>query len=305
MLLTSNKLDFPDDESLLEYNHFSPFSFENIEFFGKTSPNFGDDQNEKDFQYKYDYPLSIEILSQDKYNIIRDNSIDRITTSTTPLFKIKNTSKKQNPMGRKRLREDINTNESNNDNNFNDYTEKSHDKKAEDNIMRKIKTKLSDVLIEKLNDSLRNKNDKFCKLDKKMGEYLKKDYNEQLMQRTIMDIISNTPINNKYAKEKYINKTLIDKILEENKETNTINILNKKYIDIINEIRYDEENLYDFIQRIEYKEKGIKQKVNINVEEYMELVKNLIKRYDQWFFDKFGRKSKKKNKNPDNFHIII
>ena len=61
-----------------------------------------------------------------------------------------------------------------------------------------------------------------------------------------MDTILCFPLNNKYKKNIDSNKKLINKILEENREITVINILNMKYIDIINEIRYDEDNLYFF-----------------------------------------------------------
>ena len=301
----ANKLDIKDNESFLVYNKYLSTPNTNLDFMIRdiNYPSYSfDEQSGKEFDsiiepiffdYKDDYSLHEQFLNS--YKIYGDNSNKRMTTSIKPLFKIEKSLKVEKKFeGKKRLREDTNTNESVNDINYNNYNEKLHGKKDEDNIMRKIKAKLFEIIVEKLNDSLKNKEYKFCKLDKKLSEYLKKDYNEKLMQRTIMDIISNTPINNKYKKEKYINKKLIDKILKENKETNTIKILNKKYIDIINEIRYNEENLFIFIEKIKLKEEKINKYDNINIDEYMELVKDLTKRYDQWFFKKFGNKSRQK-----------
>ena len=73
-------------------------------------------------------------------------------------------------------------------------------------------------------------------MDSCLNEKLKKDFNIDLMERTIMDILLNFPLNNKYKKDIDSNKKLINKILEENREIQVINILNMKYIDIINTI---------------------------------------------------------------------
>ena len=109
-----------------------------------------------------------------------------------------------------------------------------------------------------------------------------------------MDILLNFPLNNKYKKDIDSNKTLINKILEENREIQVINILNMKYIDIINEIRYDEENLYFFLEKIRDKEKVIKQKYGNDIEKYVKSIKDLLMKYDSYFKSKSGRKSKSK-----------
>ena len=142
-----------------------------------------------------------------------------------------------------------------------------------------------------MNKSLRNKKFKFGKLDKTLNEYLKRDFNVELMQRTIQDIMSSFKLNGKY-KNRDLNKEIVEIILKENKETETINILNKKFIDIINEIRYNEERLNDFLEKIRKKEEKNKQHNNANIEEYINLIKNLIKTFDIWFLQKFGRKSR-------------
>lgn len=225
-------------------------------------------------------------------NINKDSSNER-TTYKTPLFEIKR-------LGRKRLNIDVKNNDNVYKTNDNKRNEELHDKNTKDNIMRKIKKRIFDYIIEKLNDNLRNKNNKFCKLDTKLNEYLKKEFNVELLQRTIMDIISNYPINKKYKKEEYINKTNIEKILKEKREIKVRNILNMKLIDIINEIRNDEDNLFYFLEKIKDKEESIKQKKNINIQEYIKKVRELLFGYENWFLKKFSRKSKEKNNKNEN-----
>ena len=97
------------------------------------------------------------------------------------------------------------------------------------------------------------------------------------------------------------NKKLVQKILEENRESKTMAIFNKKYIDIINEIRFDENNVYFFLKKIKEKEKNVKQNNNIDIEKYIKLIKDLLYNYEKYFYDKVGRQNNtKKNKMNDN-----
>lgn len=75
-----------------------------------------------------------------------------------------------------------------------------HGKYSEDNIMRKIKTHLMDQIVIILNNSLNDKTNPFYKIDKEINENLKKDFNMQLMEKTIAKIFSETPISSKYKK---------------------------------------------------------------------------------------------------------
>ena len=75
-----------------------------------------------------------------------------------------------------------------------------HGKYSEDNIMRKIKTHLMEQIVIILNNSLNDKTNPFYKIDKEINENLKKDFNMQLMEKTIAKIFSETPISSKYKK---------------------------------------------------------------------------------------------------------
>lgn len=218
---------------------------------------------------------------------IRDDNSNGRTTTKTPKFEVIN---HKGSLGRKRLSDDNNT-----INNYNNG-KTPHTKYREDNIMRKIKARLFEELIEKLNESLIIKTDKFCNLNKQLNEYLKREYNVELMQRTIADIVSNTPLNEKYRKKNKIdsNKMLVKKILEENKETKTINLLNLKFIDFIDDIRYNNDNLENILEKIRNKEAIMKQNKDMNINEYIPKLKEILIKYDVWFLEKTGRNKQKR-----------
>ena len=166
-----------------------------------------------------------------------------------------------------------------------------HGKYSEDNIMRKIKTHLMDQIVIILNNSLNDKTNPFYKIDKEINENLKKDFNMQLMEKTIAKIFSETPISSKYKKnfDSLYNQKKIRKIFDENIEYNTIDLLQKKFIDMLKFIR--ENNLNEFLNSIKKKERK-----NPNVEEYLNSIQELFFNYENWFDVKKGR-NREKNKN--------
>ena len=161
-----------------------------------------------------------------------------------------------------------------------------HNKDSQDNMMRKIKTNVMDWIVNLLNDSLNDKSVTIYKIDKSINEYLKKDFNIKLMDRTIEDIFSNTKISAKYKKnnDEYANYSKIKKILEENVETKAIYYLNKKYIDMIHIIRNN--HLEEFLKNIKSKENRAD---NININVYMNSIRDLLLNYEDWFNTKKGR----------------
>jgi hypothetical protein len=170
-----------------------------------------------------------------------------------------------------------------------DLDDSRHGKDSEDNIMRKIKTHLVDQIVILLNKSLNDKEKKFLKIDKTINENLKRDYNMQLMEKTIKTIFTETKISSKYKKNDdiYYNKKLIQKIFDEKTEYNTINLLQKKFIEMLRFIR--ENNLKEFLESIQKKESK-----NPNNQEYINSIKGLFFRYEDWFSDKKGRNREKK-----------
>ena len=165
-----------------------------------------------------------------------------------------------------------------------------HNKDSPDNMMRKIKTNLMDWIVIILNDSLNDKSLSIYKIDKSINEYLKRDFNLELMERTIKDIFSNTKISAKYKRnnDDYSNNSIIKEILEKNVETKTIYYLNLRFIDMIDIIR--NRHLKEFLENIEKKEK---KSDNINIKEYMRSIKELLLGYKEWFDNKKGRNRQK------------
>ena len=78
---------------------------------------------------------------------------------------------------------------------------------------------------------------KFLKLSCKINKELKRDFNLDLLNRTIRDIYENTEISKKLKKLSNINfninRKIISKIYEENIEEQTIKILNLTYFKLL------------------------------------------------------------------------
>ena len=176
------------------------------------------------------------------------------------------------------------------DETYNDEPE--HDKFKPDNIIQKIKTFYFKYVLEMLNNSLNDNHYKFYPLDKTLNVNLKKDFNEELMKRTIYDIFMNSDLNERHKGGDYSNKNLINKILEEKSEIETIKILNMKYIEILDYIRQKDREY--FLEKIRAKEKRNK---GHQIDLYMKEVSFMLDDYENWFGRKNGRvvnKNKKK-----------
>ena len=178
-----------------------------------------------------------------------------------------------------------------------------HDKLSEDNIIRKLKRYILDYILLILNHSFKYRNIKFLSLNKKMKERLKRDENLELLNRTIADIFSNTKMNKVSEKKGKSNKDLIIKIYEENIETETIKILDMTFQEILNEIR--DKYLDDFLRGIKEKEIKMesKNKKNNNyqkdfdIEKYLDEIKVLLFKFEEWFKEKNGRNRIKEDIN--------
>ena len=184
--------------------------------------------------------------------------------------------------------------------NKNDKKDK-HTKFSDDNIMRKIKTKIFARTLKRLNQSIKFYSGIFLQLTPKMNVNLKKDLNMELLNRTIANIFGNTDLNQRDLSKGLHNKNLIEKIYKENKETETIKILSMTFKDILNEIR--EKYLDDFLKDIQKKEMDNEKKEeneneedlqenideDCSVDKYMNEVKRLLIGYEDWFKNKNGR----------------
>ena len=163
--------------------------------------------------------------------------------------------------------------------------EAKHNKYSEDNIITKLKTAIFKYILNHLNQSLEFSKYKFYPLNVKLSTCLKKDFNMKLLERTIYDIYNKEDSNKNYINGIDSNKKLIKQIYEQKIEKKTINILNMKFIDVLNHIR--EKDLENFLKKIENKNRG---KSN---DSFMEDVKFLLLNYERWFRIKKGRNIKK------------
>ena len=97
----------------------------------------------------------------------------------------------------------------------NDSNKGSHTKNTPDNIMPKIKSNFFGY-IHLLNKSLISKDIRFSKLDSKINKELKKDFNLNLLDRTIRDIYEKTGISSKLTKISIINSNINKEIIQKN-----------------------------------------------------------------------------------------
>ena len=170
-----------------------------------------------------------------------------------------------------------------------DEREAYHTKYRSDNMMRKIKTYFMNFVHNYLNESLTFSHKTFLKINKKVSENLRKDFNMSLMQMTIKEIYEQHSINEKYSdykKGRNINQALIKEIFEKNKDIETIKILNSKYIDLIIVLKTK------FLDKFssELIEKEIK--LGENKDDalmYVNELKDLLINYEEWFEKKSGR----------------
>ena len=169
-----------------------------------------------------------------------------------------------------------------------------HSRNNTDNIFNKIKRVIFKYIIEKVNGSLRFTYKRFLNFNTDISKNLKKDYNIELMEKTIKQIFEeNTPsnrsdISNEEVKNK--NKLIIKEIFDKNEETETIKILNTKFIDLFKE---DETKKY-IINDIKHKEKRKEIMTDIdNLDDYMKTVKYFLENFEISFIEKKGRNHRK------------
>ena len=170
-----------------------------------------------------------------------------------------------------------------------DEREAYHTKYRSDNMMRKIKTYFMNFVHNYLNESLTFSHKTFLKINKKVSENLRKDFNMSLMQMTIKEIYEKHSINEKYRdykKGRNINQALIKEIFEKNKDIETIKILNSKYIDLIIVLRT--KFLDKFSSDLIEKEIKLGENKDDSLM-YVNELKDLLINYEEWFEKKSGR----------------
>ena len=157
--------------------------------------------------------------------------------------------------------------------------------------MQKIKKSIFYYILDNLNKSLKYEIYKFYPLTKEININLKKDFNEKLLNRTIRDIYMKSDLNKRYININDLNRTLIKKIYAQKIEKDTINILDKKFKEILDYIR--EKDLDNFLT--EFRNREIKNDDKL-IDKYMKAVKKMLIKYEFWFKLKLERKPKKSKK---------
>ena len=182
-----------------------------------------------------------------------------------------------------------------------------HDKFAYDNVTRKVKTKLFDSILVVVNASTEEvvvenpkKNSKkqkivkpfFVKIDQKIIKETKVEDNQQLFKTKLKDIFSND-VSKKYENLGLdYNKNLIQKMYEENIQKKTIKILERTFLDCLKHFRgsqyYEElaglEKEYTNVIN-DLKNKG-------ETDEYIEIFKELVGRFEEYYENKKARPKK-------------
>ena len=115
-----------------------------------------------------------------------------------------------------------------------------------------------------------------------------------LLDKKIYNIFESYEVNKNNIMLENQNIMLMKRIFEENIETETINILNMTYRNILDRIR--DIDSVSFLNAIREKEKKYKGKKKFNVDYYMEKLTDLLYDYEHWFEIKFPRKVVKKEK---------
>jgi len=163
-----------------------------------------------------------------------------------------------------------------------------HDKFTEDNIIQRIKTFIFDYILERLNKSLKFESRKFYQLTKTLNSNLKKDFNEELLGKTIYEIYMTSDLCMRFINIPDANRELIKKIYEEKIEIETINILDKKFKEILDYIR--KKDLDNFLTNFRLR---VMKKDNKSIDLYMKEVKKMLFQYEFYFQKKIGRNTKK------------
>ena len=245
----------------LNQNNDQNFYEQFLPIFNEQKLSQEDDENYDKIYFKQEYSQNQENIQLEKTKEI-DNKKTKPTTITTPVKKIK--EEKKEFIMNKSIKDDVKTmleefikkkrGRKNKDMGDIINGENIHSKNKEDNKMRKIRTHLIRYIVILLNDSLKDKSYKFHKINKLVLENLKIEYNLKLNQRTLLDLFSNEKICERY--KNFSNEYLIKKLLKEQKEKDTLNLLELKFIEMINIIK--KEYLDEFLDTIKQRKKIIK-----------------------------------------------
>jgi hypothetical protein len=175
----------------------------------------------------------------------------------------------------------------------NDTEEREHTKFKEDNIMRKIKSHFFKFIPDYVNSSLPPEHKKFLKIDKGVNQELKRDFNVELMKKTIGDIFTENTICGRYSETKNgenYNAELVEEIYRNNEELEAIEKLKQTYTQVLDYFRKN--HLKKFQDEIYNKQIRSGETESI-AKRYTNLLISLLANYESWFTDKSPRGPKK------------
>ena len=184
--------------------------------------------------------------------------------------------------------------------NSSDTTQGNHKKDCPDNIIKKIKAFLFSSVIEYVQEYINinkikiKEKIKLLTLDYKNVNKLEKKFNLEILNQPLKDLISRE-ISSKYKSHQDFNKSIIKKVLDEEKNNDKINsLLNMTFGNWIDIFTYKKE----WEHNIRFK--GIKpflEKIQKNNDaQYFSKFIFYLFNYQKWFLHKKGRKQKKSKK---------
>ena len=185
-----------------------------------------------------------------------------------------------------------------------------HTKEKEDNIMRKIKSFFLKRMHRYL---LKITKEDLLKLELKVNKSLKKEFNLNLLKKTLKDIYIETKISKKYKHKKVkTNEKLINRIYSDQKQNEAIKILNLTYEEAFEIFRRKLKTKEELSPELKKKIAGTNilnpkyfEDANVLIEnekencitqenmKYMDNMRRLILEFKNWFENKIGRNRKK------------
>ena len=239
-----------------------------------------------------------------------------------PLKIPKNINQKNNTAQRNILTEKYNEAQHPGKRRKSNLVKRRHDKWDPSNMINKIKRSYFNYIRDIIKKNAINKDIEIKKIGNNFMENLTKKINMALNSTKLKTVFSDIEISHKYKKfDKEYNKTTIENIYNEGKETNIIKILNltfeelfiifrrklnfykdrKKVKDIEKKIEGLDLLKNDNYKDIQYLFESVRNKYkNLQVDEvekYIIKLKILCCCYQQWFINKLERNPKKNNKN--------
>lgn len=185
-----------------------------------------------------------------------------------------------------------------------------HNKFSYDNVTRKFKTKFFDSLLVFINASLipvQIENPKkyskkilynkpfFLKIDQEIIKDINVENNQNLLKTKLKDIFSNNVSKKVESYGLDYNKKLIEKIYEEKIQKKTIDILEKTFLECLEQFRGSKQ--YKELEGFEKEYKNVINglRENEETEEYIEIFVEFVGRFEDYYGNKKARPAKKRN----------